>query len=560
MSAGSAVDPHRIHRLNRRPVDRAGQYVLWWVASPRITDNHAYAFAAERANALGLPLLAVFGVSVSFPGATARALGFMLAGLAVLHDKLASLQVQLVVRRGPPWKIAHELAASAACVVCEYAVLRYCRGARTALAEASAVDVTAVETDTVVPVGLASTHAEPRAATLRPKLQRLWPRFLKPVPRITPMLSSLELMPPPGSPAIPWSSLRTPHAALEELGVDVNAVPCVARHAGEDAALHQLQRFVTDVSGGLHGFRASRHDAGLSRHGRSELSAYLHFGHIGALTIACAVQESNAHADDKEAFLDGLCVRRELARNMVWYDTSYDKYEGVPEWARSSLDEHTSDKRSQLLVLHQLELAQSPDHAWNSAQRELLATGTMHNRLRMYWCKQLLIWHSSPAEAFAVAVELNDRWMLDGRDPNGYMGIAWCFGRHDEPFAERDIFGKVRSMTLAGLKSKIDLPAYIARVDKLCREASVASAPLQNLLKKAAPPGSLLNFFLPGRVPVVRSPAASSLPQVPTTLSAREALGREQLSLTPEQRDRIKRNREAAERKRQEQSEKVLRK
>ena len=276
------------------------------------------------------------------------------------------------------------------------------------------------------------------------------------------------------------------------------------------------------------------------------------------------MRASAAAAADKEAFLDGLLVRRELARNMCWYDhDAYDALRGVPTWAQDSLASHEADPRS-VIAFERLERAQSPDALWNAAQREMLATGVMHNRLRMYWCKQLLLWHRDAASAFATALALNDRYMVDGRDPNGYMGIAWCFGRHDEPFGERPIFGAVRSMTAAGLKAKIDTAAYTARVDRHVRAAT--SPPLRALLAATAARGSISAFFRPPAPPaqpapsdgplahaldaaapadaaVARPPASSCESEPPATTGAPVT---RPPALTEEQAARIKRNREAA--------------
>lgn len=382
----------------------------------------------------------------------------------------------------------------------------------------------------------------------------------------TPRYSSLDLQyPPPASAAgslpsplvasnLPGESLPAPlretNLLLAALRVDLSAVPPVEMRGGESNARGRMHAFIAE---GLCGYKLARHDAGTGEVHHSGLSAYLHFGQLGALQLALAVRASAAPEADKEAFLDGLLVRRELARNMCWFEPElHDSIRGIPKWAQDSLAAHTSDPRS-TLDFGKLERAQSPDPLWNAAQREMLATGVMHNRLRMYWCKQLLLWHETPEQAFNTAVHLNDKWMLDGRDPNGYMGIAWCFGRHDEPFGERPIFGAVRPMTPAGLRAKINATAYTSRVDKHVRTAT--SPPLRALLAGTAARGSIAAFFAPGGRAAPPSSARAAATTIHTTVATRAIPGASTLSeqgpppvsqLTAEQTERVKRNREAA--------------
>jgi deoxyribodipyrimidine photo-lyase len=193
----------------------------------------------------------------------------------------------------------------------------------------------------------------------------------------------------------------------------------------------------------------------------SHLSPYLHFGQIPPLEVALAAADSAGAA----GFLEELIVRRELAMNFVHYNERYDEYSAVPDWARRTLDEHRQDPRPALYSLEQLEQARTDDPYWNAAMREMLRTGFMHNTMRMYWGKKIIEWSRTPEEAFHRMLALNNKYFVDGRDPVSFANVHWCFGKHDRPFAERAVFGKVRYMNAAGLKRKYDMAAYVGRYD-----------------------------------------------------------------------------------------------
>jgi len=249
---------------------------------------------------------------------------------------------------------------------------------------------------------------------------------------------------------------------------------------GPRAALEKLQRFVGEH---LSSYQRRRKDPAAQC--QSQLSPYLHFGHISTLQVILWLRQHAAGAE-AEAWIEELVVRRELARNMVYYNPDgYDSYDGiVPFWARQSLEAHSSDARPRLFSFDELDCGLTDDPAWNAAQHEMVASGHMHNYMRMYWCKQLLTWTPTPREAFELAIRLNDRWELDGRDENGYMGIAWCFGNHDREFPERPIFGSVRCMTRSGLRGKVDEARYIEVVRRKCTRSVNSDHRYTTLLPK----------------------------------------------------------------------------
>jgi len=195
------------------------------------------------------------------------------------------------------------------------------------------------------------------------------------------------------------------------------------------------------------------------------MSPYLHFGQISPLEIALAVRRSRVRdRANKDAYLEELLVRRELAINFVFYNRRYDVYASLPRWARATLKAHRHDRREHVYTLRQLEAAETHDPYWNAAMTEMRLTGKMHNYMRMYWGKKILEWTRTPAAAFRRALDLNNRYFLDGRDPASYANVAWCFGKHDRPWKQRPVFGTVRYMNAAGLERKFDMDAYVRRV------------------------------------------------------------------------------------------------
>jgi deoxyribodipyrimidine photo-lyase len=241
--------------------------------------------------------------------------------------------------------------------------------------------------------------------------------------------------------------------------IDREIGPVETFRGGTRQARRRLGRFAAER---LIAYRETRNHPELN--GSSQLSPYLHFGHIGPREVALAIRGSDAPDVAKEAFLEQLIVRRELAVNFVRHNGSYDRLAGCEAWARQTLRRHRFDRRPYLYTEEQLDSAATHDSLWNAAQREMVSTGWMHGYMRMYWAKKILEWTADPEEAFDLAVRLNDRYELDGRDPNGYANIAWAIGgKHDRPWPPRPVFGTIRSMTYASTCRKFDAARYVAR-------------------------------------------------------------------------------------------------
>ncbi len=445
------IQPERIRPLNDRP-PRAGRYVLYWMqAAVRSRFNHALEHAIRRADEAGLPLVVGFGLTDAYPEANARHYAFLLDGLRATARALAARGIALCARRGASDEVALDLAREAALVVTDMGYLRGQRAWRARVAEAAACALEQVETEAVVPVETAAEKEAYTAAVLRPRIRRQLARFLVPLAAGRPRRSSLDL-------GLPGLDLGDPAAILAALDVD-RSVPPVPEHfrGGEDEAAARLADF---LDARLRGYAERRSDPALGH--VSHLSPYLHFGHVSPLELALAARRRGAGAD-VDAFVEELVVRRELSFNFCHYNPRYDAYACLPAWARETLAKHAADPRPALYDAAQLERARTADPYWNAAQTEMVRTGKMHNYMRMYWGKKILEWTARPEDAFALALALNNKYELDGRDPNSFAGVAWCFGKHDRPWTERPVFGTVRYMNAAGLERKFDIETYAAR-------------------------------------------------------------------------------------------------
>lgn len=449
------IHPERITPLNRKS-PRRGRWVLYWMqASQRASWNHALEFAIREANMRSLPVVAFFGLTPDFPEANLRHCRFLLEGMREVRRDLEKRGIALVARAVSPETGALELCRDAALAVTDRGYLRIQKAWREAAARDAPCPLIQVESDVIVPVESASPKEEFSAATLRPKIRARLADFLEPLDETPVERDSLGFR-------LETLPLDDPDAILRSLPVDRSVPPVDSFRGGPGEARRRLKRFLARA---LDRYATERNVPGSDA--VSDLSPYLHFGHISPLEIALAVRSSrHGNPAAKDAFLEELIVRRELAVNFVHYNPSYDAYEGaVPAWARRTLEDHDRDHREYVYGLRDLEEARTHDPYWNAAQREMVRTGKMHTYMRMYWGKKIIEWSASPADAFRTMLSLNNRWELDGRDPNGFAGVAWCLGKHDRPWGERTIFGKVRYMNAAGLKRKFDMAPYLKRFE-----------------------------------------------------------------------------------------------
>jgi deoxyribodipyrimidine photo-lyase len=355
----------------------------------------------------------------------------------------------------PPVEAALELAADACLLVADRGYLRFQRDWRRRVADRAGCPVVQVESDVVVPVETASDKEEYAARTIRPKIHEHLPDFLQPGRETELERGSLNLGPN-------GVSLDDLDALLDRMRINRDVPPCPEFVGGRPQAVELLEDFLENKLG--------RYDAESNDPVAdcvSHVSPYLHFGQISPVEIALRVQESSASEEDREAYLEQLIVRRELSMNFCHYSDDYDNSQCLPEWARETLDDERDTRRKYTYSRTEFEAAETHDPYWNAAQREMVLRGKMHNYMRMYWGKKILEWTESPEKAWEIALALNNKYELDGRDPNGYTGVAWCFGKHDRAWAPHPVYGKVRYMSAGGLERKFDMDAYIDRIDAL---------------------------------------------------------------------------------------------
>jgi len=448
----------------RRPgsPDPAGTCVAYWMQrAQRGVDNHALDLAVALANELNLPVVVYFAGISNFPHANLRHYAFLNRGLWDVEEDLHARNIAFVMRRAPnasPSAFLDEV--KPALVVADENPMREPESWRRRVAKHLKVPFYTVDTDVVVPSKLME-KAQYGAYTIRPRLYRALPEFLVPYENLHAKHR--------------WSK---PHGLLADDvhqdmtrdwdDLDRTVKPVETWVGGTHAANSRLKKFVDRM---LRDYDDKRNHPELD--GTSALSPYLHFGHIGPLTIALAVNDA-AKADKtlvpaKDAYFNELIAWRELAINFVLYQNdTYDTPEAADTWARTTIAEHAKDEREFLYTRDQLEAAQTHDDLWNAAQIQMLRDGWMHNYLRMYWAKKIVEWTPDVATALSITTYLNDKYFLDGRDPNGYSGIAWAIlGKFDRTWGDRPIFGKRRYMSGASTGKKFDSKAYIRQMQAL---------------------------------------------------------------------------------------------
>ncbi|MFA9479657.1 deoxyribodipyrimidine photo-lyase [Phycisphaerales bacterium AB-hyl4] len=452
------IQVERLAELNEQAV-RGGRYVLYWMQqAQRTVCNHALEYAAQQANALGLPVVVGFGLTDGYPEANARHYRFMLEGLQQVAGTLERRGIAFVLRKGDPADVAIELGHDAAMIVCDRGYLRVQKQWRDRVADEAGRRVVQVESDVVVPVEVASDKAEYAARTIRPRLRRQLEKYLVKLEPTPVKRDALGLK-------LDGVSLGDLDGLLDSLDVD-RSVPPVSQHfqGGEAAARARLGAFLDERFGdyAAHRNRPETNDV-------SHMSKYLHFGQISPVQLALRVLERGEEARDENvaSFIEELIVRRELAMNFVNYTPGYDSYACLPRWAQQTLKKHRGDEREHVYTRKQLEAGATHDAYWNAAMKEMRETGYMHNYMRMYWGKKILQWSNTPEHAYRVALALNNRWFLDGRDANSFANVAWVFGLHDRPWAERPVFGTVRYMAATGLERKCDIQGYVRKVEAL---------------------------------------------------------------------------------------------
>lgn len=451
----------RVRCLNQAAFRGEAKYVLYWAQmNRRVAWNHALLYAADVANRAALPLVVYEGLTCSYPYASDRLHAFILEGVPDTEERLAKLGIGYVFhlrrKRSDPDDAFYRLAQDAAAVVTDDYPAFIARRNNNRVAPKLGIPYYAVDSSCIVPMNLFEKR-EYGAYTIRPKIRRVLSQHLTPVAALR-VRRKFDLRRPDFHTKVTASNIARLVASCD---IDHTVKPSPEFRGGSAEAQLRMKRFLRK---NLKRY-ASFHNEPSAR-ATSSLSPYLHFGHLSSLELALKVQEyAREHQLMADDFLEELTVRRELAFNFARHTENQESLDSLPNWARETLSKHARDKRDPTYSRDQFELAQTHDALWNAAQKELLAHSKIHGYYRMYWGKKIIEWSASPEEALATMIYLNDRYALDGRDPNGYTNMLWCFGLHDRPWGERPIFGMVRYMSYEGMRRKTDVDAYVREME-----------------------------------------------------------------------------------------------
>jgi deoxyribodipyrimidine photo-lyase len=447
----------RVSLLNDRDPDPDGRYVLYWMQmTKRAHHNHALDFAIQKANELKLPLVVYECLTYSYPWASDRLHTFILEGVEDKRVEFAEQGIRylfyLQKDKSDPKRTVARLAKDAALIVTDDYPCFIIPGHNRTIAEKAQVPVYAVDSNGVIPMACFEKE-EYAAYTIRPKIKKLLPEYLKPF-----RSRHLDVQKPNLEVDCPDTDVNGQNIAWLVAACDIDhSVKASPFYRGGTAnGRKRLKLFIDEI---LQDYETMRNKP--DKDGSSRLSSYLHFGFLSALEIAEAVRDADAPQAARDAYLEELIVRRELSFNLTRHNPNYDSLAALPAWVQKTMRGHISDKRDTVYSLEELETAKTHDPLWNAAQREMVVTGEIHNYVRMLWGKNVIAWTKTYEEAFAVLEHLNNKYCLDGRDPNSYAGILWCFGKHDRPWMERPVFGTIRYMTSGSTGRKFDSKKYI---------------------------------------------------------------------------------------------------
>lgn len=437
----------RIKQLNRFGFGKTTGPVIYWMSrDQRAFDNYALFAAQQKAQESHSPLIVVFCLQKTFLGAKKKIFDFMIQGLMQVEKDLMSLNIPFFMLQGDPPEEIQNFIHNINCQILytDFSPLRIGIKWRKDIAAKINIPFYEVDAHNVIPAWETSNKREFSARTIRPKIHSLLSNFLTEIPTIS---------------KCKGSSKRDIFPPIDWLKVYPQKIGEYKFTGGRKEAELRLQKFIKER---LTKYAVLKNDP--NEDALSELSPYLHFGQISAQRVAIEVGKSNAQKNNKDVFIEELIVRRELAENYCYHTPNYDSFDAFPAWAKETLCKHRTDKREYIYTKEQFENAQTHDHLWNASQKQMVITGKMHGYMRMYWAKKILEWTKSPEEALEIAIYLNDRYELDGRDPNGYAGIAWSIGGlHDRPWFERPIFGLVRYMNSSGAEKKLNTKKYISK-------------------------------------------------------------------------------------------------
>ncbi len=460
----------RIRKLNRDAERSGAKYVLYWTQmNRRVEVNHALQYAVHSANRLGLPLLVYEGLTCTYRKANDRMHTFLLENVpdmaAGLTERRIGYLFYLRRRKQDANDVLYRLAKDAAAVVTDDYPTFIAAGHNATVPGKIGVAYYAVDSSCIVPM---SKHEKRNygAYTIRPRITKMLPDYLKPFEEETVKHAWRK-----GILSEDLAGFHTPvtrseiPALVATCEIDHSIPPSTSFHGGQGEAQRHLEEFLEHR---LRRYAGDRNEP--SRHATSNMSPYLHFGMISALDIALKVKaHAETHGYVADEYLEELIVRRELAFNFAHFTPQADSLSVLPDWCLATMRAHAKDVRDPQYSPEELEAAATHDPLWNATQREMLLRGKIHGYYRMYWGKKIIEWSPSYEQALDVMIDLHDRYALDGRDPNTYTNILWCFGLHDRPWGTRPIFGSLRYMSFDGMKRKTDIDAYMKEIAYLQR-------------------------------------------------------------------------------------------
>ncbi len=450
MKTEERINQARIRQLNSY-AEKKGAVIYWMQRDQRVHDNWALLYAQETALSRNVPLYVVFCLAGKFADAAYRHFAFMIKGLMQAEKEFARFNIPFILLRGDTGKSIAGFVkeAGVGVLVTDFNPLKIVNKWKKEVSEEISIPFYEVDAHNIVPCFAASNKAEFGAYTIRPKIKRMLDDFLVEFPPVVKMKRN-EV-----------KNKNDWNAALDEKLYDTSVNEVKNILPGEDEGIKALQRFIDER---FPDYAVKRNDPSIDY--TSNLSPYFHFGQLAPQRAALAVLRLTDYPESRESFLEELIIRRELADNFCFYNNDYDSFNGFHAWAKETLNNHRKDEREYIYSLKDFEKGNTHDPLWNAAQMEMVKKGKMHGYMRMYWAKKILEWTKTPEDAVKIAVYLNDRYELDGRDPNGYTGIAWAIGGvHDRAWSERPVFGKVRYMNYNGCKRKFDVDLYINNIE-----------------------------------------------------------------------------------------------
>jgi deoxyribodipyrimidine photo-lyase len=436
------IQKERIKKLNEKKF-QYNKYIVYWMQQSQRTDyNHALEFSIYQSNKYKKPLMVYFGLTTNFPDANLRHYNFMLEGLREVKNSLENRGIRFLLKQISPDVGACDISKDACILVVDRGYLKIQRLWRKNVAEKIKCPLIQIESGVVVPVEVTSDKDEYSAWTIRNKINKNLNEYLKTVDNEKYNQGYVE---------DDYDSIDFKDICKNNF--DISVKPVKKYIGGTSQALKHLNLFLSEK---IDTYSKKRNNPNLNH--ISNMSPYLHFGQISPLQIAMLVLKNKSPGN--ESYLEELIIRRELSINNVYYNPRYYNFNGLPDWAKKSLKKHEQDKRKYIYSLEELEKAETHDPYWNAAQKQMIKEGKMHGYMRMYWGKKIIEWTDKPEDAFNMAIYLNNKYEIDGRDPNAYTGVAWCFGKHDRPWRERPIFGNIRYMNENGLKRKFNIEKY----------------------------------------------------------------------------------------------------